>query len=369
MSKLRGFPGGKGNGSGDDDIVLELPNLEELKRRFRESGGGGGKRLRIIGLVVLVLMAVFTSAFTIEPEEVGVVLRFGEFQRYASPGLNLKIPFGVEEVIKVPVERQLKEEFGFRSEQVGVRTRYASESFDEESLMLTGDLNIADVEWVVQYRIVDPYKYLFRVRGVHETFRGMSEAVMREVVGDRTVNEVLTVGRAEIATLVETDLQALADQYETGLKVEQVVLQNVNPPDEVKASFNEVNQAEQERSSKINAAQSQYNERIPRARGEAEQMLSQAEGYALERTNRAEGEANRFNALYGEYRSAPEVTRKRLYLETMGKVLPRAGGKIVVDQGLEGLVPMFNMDTTGRGSAGSTARQGGVGSGAVGGDG
>ena len=363
MSKIHGFPGGKGTGSGGDDVVIELPDLDELKRRFSGDGGGGGTLIRFALIAVLVLAVVFTSAFTIEPEEVGVVLRFGEFQRYASPGLNLKIPLGVEEVIKVPVERQLKEEFGFRTESVGVRTQYAGGSFDDESLMLTGDLNIADVEWVVQYRIVDPYKYLFRVRGVHDTFRAMSEAVMREVVGDRTVNEVLTVGRAEVATLVEQQLQDLADQYDTGLKVEQVVLQNVNPPDAVKASFNEVNQAEQERSSKINQAQSQYNERIPRARGEAQQVLSQAEGYALERTNRAEGEANRFNALYGEYRQAPEVTRKRMYLETMAVVLPRAGGKIVVDEGMEGLVPMFNMEQR-------RAREGGVGTGAVtGGDG
>lgn len=362
MSKIHGFPGGKGNGSGDD-VVIELPNLDELKRRFSGGDGGGGKLIRIALIAFLVLAVVFTSAFIIQPEEVGVVLRFGEFQRYASPGFNLKIPLGVEEVIPVPVERQLKEEFGFRTEQAGVRSQYAGGTFDDEALMLTGDLNIANVQWVVQYRVVDPYKYLFRVRSVHDTFRAMSEAVTREVVGDRTVNEVLTVGRVEIATLVEVQLQELADQYETGLKVEQVVLQNVNPPDEVKASFNDVNQAEQERSSKINRAQSRYNERIPRARGEAEQVISQAEGYALERTNRAEGEASRFNALYGEYRQAPEVTRKRMYLETMAVVLPQAGGKIIVDEGMEGLVPMFNMDQR-------RAQEGGVGSGAVtGGDG
>lgn len=339
MSKFGSFGGGKGNGS-DGPQVVDFPDMADLRKRF----SGSGNLLRIAVIVLIVLAVVFTSAFTVDPEEVGVVMRFGEFVRYAEPGLNLKLPLGIEDVFKVPVERQLKEEFGFRTQEAGVRTRYAQNGFDDESLMLTGDLNIADVEWVVQYRIVDPYKYLFRVRGVRETFRAMTEALMREVVGDRTVNEVLTVGRTEIALLMERRLQELADQYETGLKVEQVVLQNVNPPDPVKPSFNEVNQAEQEKSSKINQAQSQYNERIPRARGEAEQVIRQAEGYALERTNRAEGEAARFNSLYGEYRLAPQVTRKRLYLETMNEILPKAGRKIVVDEEVGGLVPLLNLD-------------------------
>jgi membrane protease subunit HflK len=197
---------------------------------------------------------------------------------------------------------------------------------------------------VVQYRVVDPYKYLFRVRGIGDTFRAMTEAVVREVVGDRTVNEVLTVGRTEVAALVEQQLQELADVYETGLKVEQVVLQNVNPPETVKPAFNEVNQAEQEKAEKINDAQRQHNDRIPRARGQAEQAISQAEGYALERVNRAEGEAARFNALFAEYQRAPEVTRRRLYLETMGDVLPKAGRKIIVDDEVRGLVPLLNLD-------------------------
>ncbi|HMB51969.1 MAG TPA: FtsH protease activity modulator HflK, partial [Thermoanaerobaculia bacterium] len=251
---------------------------------------------------------------------------------------------GIETVVKVPVERQLKEEFGFRTTRADVRTQYAAQEFDEESLMLTGDLNIADVEWVVQYRVVDPYKYLFRVRGVRDTFRAMTEAVVREVVGNRTVNEVLTVGRTEVAALVEQRLQDLADTYETGIKVEQVVLQNVNPPETVKPSFNEVNQAEQEKEEKINDAQRQYNDEIPRARGQAEQAISQAEGYALERVNRAEGEAARFNALFTEYQRAPEVTRKRFYLETMADILPKAGRKIVVDDEVGGLVPLLNLD-------------------------
>lgn len=343
MTQFGSFPGGKAGGSGNGPTI-DLPNLDELRRRF--SGGGGGGILRIAVLAIVLLVLAFTSAFTIDPEEVGIVLRFGEFVRQADPGLNFKLPFGVEQVIKVPVQRQLKEEFGFRTQTAGVRTQYSQQEFDDESLMLSGDLNIADVEWVVQYRIVDPYKYLFRVRDVRQTFRAMTEAVMREVVGDRTVNEVLTVGRTEVASLVEQDLQELANQYETGIKVEQVVLQNVNPPEAVKASFNEVNQAEQERESKINDAQRQYNDKIPRAKGEAQQTISQAEGYKLERVNRAEGEASRFTSLYAEYQRAPQVTRKRLYLETLNDILPKAGRKIVVDEQIRGLVPLLSLDGT-----------------------
>jgi membrane protease subunit HflK len=218
--------------------------------------------------------------------------------------------------------------------------------------MLTGDLNAAVVEWVVQYRIVDPYKYLFRVRNVRDTFRDMSEAVMREVVGDRTVNEVLTVGRQQIADLVEQDLQALCDQYENGIKVEQVVLQDVNPPDPVKPSFNEVNQAQQEKEKLINEAQSEYNKVIPRARGEAQQTIQEAEGYALNRVNTARGDSARFVAVFNEFTKAPEVTRRRIYLETMNKILPQVKGKIVVDQDLRSVLPLLNLQPAVKGGEG-----------------
>jgi modulator of FtsH protease HflK len=319
------------------ETVVHFPDLGKRLSGFRPRG----PMLRIFLLGFLALLFIFTAVYQVEPEEKGVVMRFGEFVRTAEPGLHFKLPLGIEQVLKVPVERQLKQEFGFRTERPGVRTQYSNEPFDDVSLMLTGDLNIADVEWVVQYRIVDPERYLFRVRNIEDTFRDMSEAIMREVVGDRTINEVLTVGRQEIASLVEVQLQELADQYETGLKVEQVVLQNVNPPEAVKASFNEVNQAEQEREQKINAAQAVYNQVIPRARGEAEQAVSQAEGYALDRVNRAQGDAARFRALYAAYSRAPEVTRKRMYLETLSEMLPRAERKIVVGDSVEGLLPLL----------------------------
>jgi membrane protease subunit HflK len=308
-----------------------------------------GATMRGLILLGIALILALTSVYTVGPEEIGVVLRFGKFVRSSDPGLHFKLPLFVETVQKVPIQRQLKEEFGFRTTQAGVRSEFATRGFQGEANMLTGDLNAAVVEWVVQYRIVDPYKYLFRVRNIQQTFRDMSEAVMRSVVGDRTVNEVLTIGRAEIANLVHQDLQALADQYASGIKVEQVVLQDVNPPEPVKPSFNEVNQAQQEKERLINQAQSEYNQVIPRAQGEALQTIQQAEGYFLDRTNRASGDSSRFVALYNEYRKAPEVTRQRLFLETMSDIVPRIGRKIVVDDEIGGLLPLLNLGGPGLG--------------------
>jgi len=306
-----------------------------------------GKVVKMVVGGILILIFLFSGFFTISPEEVGIVLRFGKYSRTSSPGLNFKFPFGIETVIKVPVERQLKQEFGFRTLRAGVRTRYSSSSYKEESLMLTGDLNAAQVEWIVQYRITDPYKFLFKVRNAEQTFQDINEAVMREVVGDRTVNEVITVGRQELADAVSVKLQALCDQYETGIKVEQVVLQDVNPPDEVKASFNEVNEAEQEKEKLINQALSEYNKVIPKAKGEAQRKIEEARGYALERVNEARGEADRFTARYNEYRKAREVTRQRLYLETMSKVLNKIGRKLITDDKASGILPLFNYENGG----------------------
>jgi membrane protease subunit HflK len=300
--------------------------------------------LRGLVLPVVILILLFSSIYTVGPEQVGVIQRFGKYVRTTEPGLHMRLPLGIEQLTKVPVQRQLKEEFGFRTTAARVRSEFATHGYEAEANMLTGDLNAAQVEWVVQFRVVDPYKFLFRVRNVLETFRDMSEAVMQKVVGDRTVNEVLTVGREEVADLAEVQLQELCDRYETGLKVEQVVLQDVNPPDPVKPSFNEVNQAQQEREKLINEAQSQYNQVIPRAKGEAEQTIQQAEGYALDRVNRAEGDSARFVALFDAYRAAPEVTRKRIYLETMNEVLPKVSRKLVVDEDLKGVLPLLHLD-------------------------
>lgn len=304
------------------------------------------KNIRYIVLAVLVLVLGFSSFFTVNPEEVGIITRFGEFTRTAHPGLNFKIPF-VEEVRFVPVQRQLKHEFGYRTVSSGVNTTYSKDPYTNESLMLTGDLNLADVEWVVQYRVQDPYNFLFKIRNPEQTLRDVSEAAMRQIVGDRTVNEVLTVGRAEVAAEAKKLIQRLCDEYQSGLRIEQIVLQDINPPDPVKPAFNAVNEAQQKKETLINQAKSAYNEVIPRARGRAEETIQKAKGYAVNRTNRAQGEASRFNQLYGEYIKAPEVTKRRLYLETIEKILPQIGNKIVTDQNGNNVLPLLQMQMDG----------------------
>ena len=302
--------------------------------------------IRLGILAVIAIIFIYSSFFTIGPEEEGVILRFGKYNRTVGPGLSFKLPLGIESLSKVPVQRQLKEEFGFRTAEAGVRTRYSTRNFSEESLMLTGDLNIAEVEWVVQFRINDAYKYLFRVRNAIQTFRDMNEAVMREIVGDRTINEVLNI-RQEVESVVEVKLQELCDQYELGLKVEQVQLQDVTPPDPVKPAFNEVNEAQQEKEKLINQAQAEYNRIIPKAKGEAARTIEEAEGYALERVNNAKGEVAMFNALFKEYVRAPEVTRQRIYLETMNRALKKAGRKLIVDEETTGILPLFDLNQGG----------------------
>ncbi len=297
---------------------------------------------RAIALVIILIIVLWSSLFQIKPEEVGIITRFGKYVRSMDPGLNVKLPF-MEKLYKVPVERQQKEEFGFRTLRAGIQSQYAKSGYSDESLMLTGDLNLADVEWVVQYRINDPYSYLFKVRNPVTTLRDISEATMRQIVGDRTVNEVLTVGRTEIATRVQEQMQTICTEYSLGIKIEQVVLQDVNPPDPVKDAFNAVNEAQQEKETLINQAKSEYNKVIPRARGQAEETIQKAEGYATERVNNALGEAARFNALYREYVKAPEVTKRRLYLETMEEVIPKLGHKIITDESGNNVLPLLQM--------------------------
>jgi membrane protease subunit HflK len=323
----------------DDDIVdfsrwgshgRQLPRLPNLS--------GGLVKIAAGALAALILL--FTTFYQVQPEAVGVVLRFGKYVRTADPGLHVKMPFA-EQVIKVPVQRQLKQEFGFRTQDPAVRTTYAERDFNDESMMLTGDLNVAIVEWIVQYRVSDPYQFLFKVRNPEETFRAMNEAVMREVVGDRTVTEVLTIGRQEIETRVETQLQGMAKQYELGITLDQIVLQDVNPPNPVKPSWDAVNQAQQQRDRLINEARAEYNKVVPRAKGEAEQTILQAQGYALDRVNRAQGDSARFKSIHDSYRKAPDVTRRRMYLETMGRVLPNIGGKVFLDKDAKGILPLL----------------------------
>ncbi|MCO4773905.1 MAG: FtsH protease activity modulator HflK [Deltaproteobacteria bacterium] len=318
----------------DDRIEIALPEITPAQIRL----------VRLLVIVLAILAMAGTTAFTVEPEEEGVVLRLGRYNRTVPPGLHFKLPLIIETVRKVPTQRQLKEEFGFRTKNAATRTEYADTNLSGEKLMLTGDLNVAVVEWIAQYRVKDPYKYLFKVRNVRSTFRDMNEAVMRQIIGDRSVSEVLTIGRQEIESEAERLLQDMCDEYDTGIQVEQVVLQNVNPPDEVKPSFDEVNQAQQERERQINDAKTAFNKVIPAARGQAEETVARAGGYAIERTNRAQGEAERFTALRLAYEKAPKVTRQRLYLETMSEVIPRAKSKVVLSEGGNGVLPLLNLE-------------------------
>ncbi len=333
-------PGGNGPWTGLGGEGPAMPDLEGLLRRF----GGNARRTALrIAVGVAAVALFFMSVYQVQPDEAGVVTRFGRYSRVTDPGLHFIVPF-LETVTKVPVERQLKEEFGFRTVEAGVRTMYDERQFLEESLMLTGDLNVAVVEWIVQYKVQDPRAYLFNVRDIRSTFRDMSEAAMRDVVGDHSVDEVLTVGREQIAARAKDLLQEMNDRYETGISVQQLVLQDVNPPDSVKPSFNEVNEAIQEKERLTNEALAEYNQAIPRARGDAERLIQESEGYAAERVNRARGEAARFEAVYAEYRNAPRVTRARMYLETLSEVMPKLGQKVILDESGANILPLLNLN-------------------------
>ena len=296
-------------------------------------------------LTIAALGVGSTIFYTIDPEELGVIRRFGKFIDLADPGLHFKLPLGIDTVVAVPVLRQEKQEFGFRTAAAGISTRYDStRSYDEEALMVTGDRNAAVVEWIVQYRIDDPEAYLFKVRNPLDTLRDATESVMRQVVGDRTVDEVLTVGRQQMADEAEILLQRLMNEYQLGIRIDKVVPQDVNPPDRVRASFDEVNEAQQERERSINEARAEFNRVIPRAEGEADQMIAAAEGYAMERVNRAEGDASRFTAMLKEYLKAPKVTRRRIYLETMQEIIPKLGRKLIIDENTQGVLPLLQIN-------------------------
>ena len=314
---------------------FDFNNLPPEFRKLRQ-------HLKKVLFFLLILILPWLSFFQVGPEEIGVITRFGKYVREVEPGLNFKIPL-LEKIIKVAVERQQKEEFGFRTVSAGIQSTYTRTGTTDESLMLTGDLNLADVEWVVQYRVDDPYSFLFKVREPVNSLRDISEAVMREIVGNRTVNEVLTVGRTEIATEVHREIQEICNEYSLGIKIEQVVLQDVNPPDPVKDAFNAVNQAQQEKETLINQAKSEYNKIIPWAKGQADETIQKAEGYATQRVNNSLGEATRFTALYNEYVKAPEVTKRRIYLETMRSAIPKLGNKIITDEKGNSVLPLLQM--------------------------
>ncbi len=305
----------------------------------------------VAGAVVLgaVVLGAATSMYKVETEERAVVKRFGAVIGITDPGLRFKLPFGIDRVQRLATARVLKEEFGFRTAGVQTRgrTRYEQKAYEDESLMLTGDLNVIDLEWVVQYRINDPIKFLYEIRDATGTLRDISESVMRRVVGNRLGAEVLTVARVDMQQQAREELQAVLDQYNTGIHIITVELQDVIPPHRVQPAFNEVNEARQELERTINEARKTVNQELPRAEGAALRVIAEAEGYAMERINRAEGESARFRSVLAEYRQAPEVTRTRLYLEAVSDLLPRIGQVLVVQDGSSSPLPLLHLNPKG----------------------
>ena len=318
------------------------PQMGEIFNKFK---GMGGKvpGLWIIAIAILIFYLGSSIIYTVAVDEVGIVQRFGKYVRTTSPGLHFKLPRGIEKITPVKVKYVYKEEFGFRTIKADVRTRYASgAAYLNESLMLTGDLNVAVVPWIVQFRIKDPYKWLFKVRNARKTLRDLTESSMRLVVGDRSINEVISK-REEIADQAVGLLQKELDEADTGINVTTIEMKKTNVPEPVQPSFNEVNQAVQEKEKMIYKAREQYNKLIPQARGSAEKTIKSAEGYALDRVNRAKGDASRFLSLYEEYSKAEDVTRRRLYLEALRDIYPKLGNKYIIDAEQNNLLPLLNL--------------------------
>lgn len=340
-------PGGPWGGGFRQPPDIEAAIRAAQARIKRMMPGGGARGIIIIAGLLLAGVGAWTSYYTVPSDSVAVVQRFGKYLDEVPPGLHFKLPLGVDVATIVPVKRQLKQEFGFS-------TPGATDGFQSmrgrdarrETEMVTGDLNAALVEWVIQYRISDPKKFLFEVREPSGTLRYVSESVMREVVGDRTVDEVITIGRQEIESEALIKMQGLSTKYAMGISIDQVQLKNINPPKPVQESFNEVNQAQQEKEKLINEARRDYNKVIPLAEGEKDQRIREADGYRLKRINEAEGDAARFTALLAEYTKAPEVTRRRIYIETLQDVMPGIRSKIVIDEQSRSILPLLNLPGT-----------------------
>lgn len=336
-----------GKGPSGEDLekkVIEIAT--QVKDKIKLNPKKGMASLLVIILAIVVVIGAASSVYKVDTEETGVVLRFGKFTKFTNPGLQFKMPFGVDQVYLVPTGRVLKEEFGFRTVTPGVRSTFTTRGLEEESLTLTGDLNVSDIEWIVQFQVSDPFKYIFRIKDPMGTIRDISEAMVRKIVGNATVTQVLTTERAVLADQIEQSLQNILDQYDIGVRIVTVNFQDVNPPDAVKDAFNEVNESEQQKESLIFKAREQFNREVPRARGEAKRIVQEAQGYAVERINKALGETNRFSALLIEYQKAPEVTRKRIHIETMEEVLPNLDEIYIMDKKIGGLLPLLPLRAT-----------------------
>jgi len=322
---------------------------EELFRQGRKYIPQINKGISSIVIVLVTAgMLALSSFYSVGPDEVGVIRRFGRYIKTTQPGLHWKLPFKIEKLNKVKVKRIYKEEFGFKTLRAGVKSQYSSKSYFEESLMLTGDLNVVDVNWIVQFKLEDPVKALFNIRDIGVTVRDISEAVMRQVIGDSSVEEALTTRRIEINQEVQDKMQEILDSYNIGIRIVTVKLQDVNPPDEVKASFNEVNEAKQEKEKVVNQSWEAYNKMIPKARGEAEKTIREAEGYSLKRVNQAKGDAAKFIATWNAYKEAKDVTLRRIYLETLSEVLSKAGRIYVMGPEGNQILPLLNLSQEGQ---------------------
>jgi membrane protease subunit HflK len=293
--------------------------------------------------IVLAIAAIllFLSYYVVPTDSKGVVQRFGRFNRITAPGLRFKWPI-VETISKPQVERIFKDEFGYTTLQAGIQSTYGRRN-TEESLMLCGDLSVAEVTWIVQYKIGDPKLYLFNIRNPAKLIRDVAESVMRSVVGDSSVDEVLTSRRIDINIEAGQKMQAILDKYGSGISIVAVKLQDVNPPEKVKSAFNDVNASQQDKERLVNQALEEYNKVIPRASGEALQKIKQAEAYAVDRINTATGDASRFNQIYAEYKLSKEVTRRRMYLESLSRVLPNIQKKYIIDDSVKGLLPLMRI--------------------------
>lgn len=337
------------------------PNLEDLirwlKDRYKFSPPSARLPILLIVLFVILALGAINAFYTVEPQETAVIQRFGKYIGVAGSGLHFKIPFGVDTVRKVVTGRVLQREYGYRTSQPDVRSRYVEKGFEEESLMLSGDLNVVDLQWTVQYTIKDPVEYLFRLNGPELTLDDISESVVRRIVGNRYSDEVITVGRDSIADQAKKEIQAIMDLYRTGLQIVTVKLQNANAPKPVQPSFNEVNEAGQEKERMINEAQQAYNQKIPKAIGEARQTITQAEGYALERVNKAEGEVKRFLDILAEYQKAPDVTRRRMYLESFESMSGKVDHLFVIDESQKGVLPLFDLNKLKTSAPGATGQK------------
>jgi membrane protease subunit HflK len=313
----------------------------------------------VIG-AILGLILLFSSFFVVDQKEEAVVLNLGKFSRIVGPGLHFKAPFGVEQNYNVPTQRILKSEFGFRTLQSGIVSSYSSQDYSAESIMLTGDLNIIDVEWIIQYQITDARAWLFNVEDQEKTIRDISQSAINMLVGDRTIFDVIGAERASIEVKGMELMNELYKSYGLGIRVTTVKLQNIVPPKgAVQDAFEDVNKAIQDRSRMINEGKEAYNESIPKASGQADQTIQVAQGYATERVNLAKGDVARFLAVYGEYRQAPDLVRTRLYYEMYNQVFGSADGTDLIDKNLKNFLPLKSVGGT-AGATAPAATQGGT---------